>query len=188
MPSTAAAAKALLDSPPDCAAIGSIICATLFEELEILFTNIQNEQCKFFSPFFFDGDDTLHSISANFTRFFVVAHSRNMKIPPVLKEKWLFKAFIILSVSIDLAGPCTSASSGVMKYLKLLDLFVTRIDRRPASDPIPFNSIYLVEVQKSMDRKSTSNTQMIDTWTRDVENSVSRVNDNGAKASIIGIW
>lgn len=47
-PSTAAAAKALLDNPPDCAAICSSICATLFEGLEILFTGIQNERCTWF--------------------------------------------------------------------------------------------------------------------------------------------
>lgn len=44
--STAAAAQALLNNPPDCAAICSSICATLFEGIEILSTNIQNEQCK----------------------------------------------------------------------------------------------------------------------------------------------
>lgn len=46
MPSTAAAARALLNNPLDCAAICSSICATLYEGIEVLFTNIQNEQCK----------------------------------------------------------------------------------------------------------------------------------------------
>jgi len=46
--STAAAAQALLNNPPDCAAICSSICATLFEGIEVLFTNIQNEQCESF--------------------------------------------------------------------------------------------------------------------------------------------
>ena len=44
--STAAAARALLDNPPDCAAICSAVCATLFDGLEVLFTGIQNQQCR----------------------------------------------------------------------------------------------------------------------------------------------
>lgn len=41
--STAAAARALLDNPPECAAICSQICATLFQGLEVLHQGIQGE-------------------------------------------------------------------------------------------------------------------------------------------------
>ena len=40
--STAAAARALLSEPPDCAAIASRVCATLFDGLSILFDGIQD--------------------------------------------------------------------------------------------------------------------------------------------------
>ena len=41
MPSTAAAARALLDSPPSCAAICSKLCASLFNGLDVLREGIQ---------------------------------------------------------------------------------------------------------------------------------------------------
>ncbi|PFH54566.1 hypothetical protein AMATHDRAFT_52207, partial [Amanita thiersii Skay4041] len=41
--STASAARALLDSPPDCAAICSKVCANLFDDLQVLFEGIQLE-------------------------------------------------------------------------------------------------------------------------------------------------
>lgn len=41
--STAAAAKALLDNGPNCAAIASKVCVTLFDGLVVQFEGIQNE-------------------------------------------------------------------------------------------------------------------------------------------------
>jgi prephenate dehydratase len=46
--STAVAAKILLTEPPDCAAICSIVCAELYEGLEVLFTGIQDTNSKNF--------------------------------------------------------------------------------------------------------------------------------------------
>lgn len=67
--STAAAARELLDSPSDCAAICSSICAELFPGLEILFAGIQNERCKhrkFLNLFFlYLFDSQFHTILCN---------------------------------------------------------------------------------------------------------------------------
>ncbi|KAF8912756.1 Prephenate dehydratase-domain-containing protein [Gymnopilus junonius] len=169
-PSTAAAAKALLRSPPDCAAICSTICATLLEGLEILLTNIQNEQ-------------------SNFTRFLVIAHSQHTSIPSVLRDKFQTKGLIVLStLNRSSSEMDTSVSLDIMKYLKLLDLFVTRIDRRPSPSVVPFGSIYFVEVQRCSNRGRHSDEKVLEGWTEDVEDSVSRVNSSGGKANVIGIW
>ena len=50
MPSTAAAARALLDHPPRFAAICSRICATLLTGLEVLCENIQDQARTHFFP------------------------------------------------------------------------------------------------------------------------------------------
>lgn len=50
-PSTASAARSLLTSPRSCAAICSKVCATMFEELEILREGIQDEPSTCISVF-----------------------------------------------------------------------------------------------------------------------------------------
>lgn len=47
--STAAAARALLDEPPDCGAICSAICDQIYEGLDVLYTGIQDVQCMDFA-------------------------------------------------------------------------------------------------------------------------------------------
>ncbi|KAF8168006.1 Prephenate dehydratase-domain-containing protein [Crassisporium funariophilum] len=162
-PSTAAAAQALLDSPPDCAAICSRICATLFDGLEVLFTGIQNQQ-------------------SNFTRFFVVAHTRQTTLPPVLKNNCQTKALIRLSSplppSTEARGPC---AFDVTKYLKILDLSTSRIDRRPSLDSVAFRDIYFIEV-------IGCGKELLDSWTRDVEKGVARMRSLGGEVTLVGVW
>ncbi|KAF9569664.1 PDT-domain-containing protein [Agrocybe pediades] len=162
-PSTAAAAKALLDNEDDCAAICSSICATIFAGLEVLFTGIQNER-------------------SNFTRFYVVAHSQQTEVPKALSIECHMRALIRLS-----APPKPDISYGVMQYLKVLDLDATRIDRRPSVEPIPFQSTYFVEVQASNTNALTRETGL-DLWAKEVEHSVAKVAAIGGQADIIGLW
>ncbi|KDR85090.1 hypothetical protein GALMADRAFT_233707 [Galerina marginata CBS 339.88] len=165
-PSTAAAAKALLDSPPDCAAICSSICATLFEGLEVLFIGIQNDQ-------------------SNFTRFFIVSHSQHTLLPPIIEANRQMKALILMPTPPVLV-PDPNKSRGIIEHLGLLGLFATRIDRRPSLSATPFGSVYFVEVQKYSTQVVLGND--VESWTRELENSVSRVNYAGGVAILVGIW
>lgn len=47
--STAAAARALLDNPPDCAAICSRVCASLYDDLLVLQEGIQDITSRFYN-------------------------------------------------------------------------------------------------------------------------------------------
>lgn len=161
--STAAAAQALLNNTPDCAAICSSICATLFEGIEVLFTNIQNEQ-------------------SNYTRFYISAHSRDMDLTRVL-TKCQMKA--LFRISTPPQGPQPTPNE-IVKYLKALDLRAARIDRRPYLNSKPFNSVYFVEVHGCSGGQGTD--EMLKAWSVEVEKAGKRVKSEGGEVEVIGIW
>lgn len=70
-----------------------------------------------------------------------------------------------------------------MKYLKVLDLYTTRIDRRPAPNSLPFQNVYLVEVSGcDLDYAS------VESWTAVVEQAILRIQNIGGEAKLVGIW
>jgi hypothetical protein len=70
-----------------------------------------------------------------------------------------------------------------MKYLKVLDLYTTSIDRRPAPDSLPFQNVYLVEVS-GCDHDFAS----VEPWIAFVEQAILRVRNIGGEAKLVGIW
>ena len=70
-----------------------------------------------------------------------------------------------------------------MKYLKVLDLYTTSIDRRPAPDSPPFQNVYLVEVS-GCDQDYAS----VESWVAVVEQAILRVRNIGGEAKLMGIW
>ena len=70
-----------------------------------------------------------------------------------------------------------------MKYLKVLDLYTTSIDRRPALDSLPFQNVYLVEVS-GCDHDYAS----FESWIAVVEQAILRVRNIGGEAKVVGIW
>ena len=70
-----------------------------------------------------------------------------------------------------------------MKYLKVLDLYTTSIDRRPAPDSPPFQNVYLVEVS-GCDHDYAS----VESWVAVVEQAILRVRNIGGEATLVGIW
>lgn len=70
-----------------------------------------------------------------------------------------------------------------MKYLKALDLYTTRIDRRPAPNSIPFQYVYLVEVSGSGHECDS-----VESWIADVEQAVLRVRNIRGQAGLVGVW
>jgi len=70
-----------------------------------------------------------------------------------------------------------------MKYLKVLDLYITSIDRRPAPGSLPFQNVYLVEVS-GCGREY----QSVESWTADVEQAILRVRSIDGEAMLVGVW
>lgn len=79
--------------------------------------------------------------------------------------------------------PESNRTRGVVEYLKLLDVFTTRIDRRPSLDTTPFSSVYFIEVQGNKMNGTT-----FDSWALELELSTSKINRAGGDASLLGVW
>ncbi|KAJ6455806.1 Prephenate dehydratase-domain-containing protein [Mycena sanguinolenta] len=126
MPSTAAAAEAILTSPK-CAAICSKLCATLFNGLEILFEGIQDQ-------------------NNNFTRFHVLTLTQDIELPPpAYPAPSQTHCLMRLSARRDV----TSRAPPINQILAALDLTVSRLDRRPQlNSSFPFCDVYFAELEK----------------------------------------
>lgn len=179
--STAAAAQALFDNPPDCAAICSAVCATLFDGLEVLFTSIQNQQCGTMIDLRLY--ILLMNFLANFTRFYVITKNSQVTMPPGIGVAPQKKALIYLSANSPCSVDPDSHPLNVMKYLKALDLYTTSIDHRPAPNSLPFQKVYLVEVS-GCDREYAS----VESWIADVEQAILRVRNIDGEAKLVGVW
>ncbi|KAF8198938.1 Prephenate dehydratase-domain-containing protein [Pholiota molesta] len=157
--STAAAARELLESPPNCAAICSAICAQLLPELETLFTSIQNER-------------------SNFTRFYVVARSEDAKVPRFLnyEMKAILRVSSLSTVLLD--PPCD-----IMACLISQNISICRIDRRPSLESVPFSSIYFLEV-----RASDLHPRSFEAWTQEIKITASKMRSMDRMISVMGIW
>jgi prephenate dehydratase len=120
--------------------------------------------------------------AANFTRFYIVAHSREMDLTHVLPTKCEMKA--LFRISDPVQGP-QQPHNDIVKYLKSLDLRTARIDRRPSLNSEPFSSVYFAEVHGSEEQNAD---EMLASWTVDVEKAAKRVKREGGEAEVIGIW
>jgi len=160
--STAAAAEALVDASSNCAAICSSICVSLFPGLEILAQGVQDE-------------------NSNFTRFYIIAHSSTTPLTSQLESHRHMKA--LMRVSSPECGPY---STNVARCLASLQLPITRIDRRPSLDGIPFHNVYFIEVQKEV--HSHHDDDSFELWTKAVMLASSRVIEEGWRSAVVGIW
>ncbi|ESK92214.1 prephenate dehydratase [Moniliophthora roreri MCA 2997] len=168
MASTAAAAKALLSSPANHAAICSKICIKMFEGLEVLHEGIQDE----------------HS---NYTRFYIIARSPKIHLP-VLEAHHPKKALIrIESGSQKANGHSKPSHVNIATLISVLRLRIERIDRRPALDGVPFNNVYIVEVEKESEAGPNGGLDS-PTWKEQVEDAQRRIRDSGGEARLLGLW
>ncbi|KAJ7219068.1 Prephenate dehydratase-domain-containing protein [Mycena pura] len=159
MPSTAAAAKAVLGSC-DSAAICSSICTTVFDGLEILYEGIQDQD-------------------SNYTRFYILSATRNTTLPPPTypipgQTRCLIR---LSSVSNDASRPPL-----IMQLLAALALPVSRLDRRPQLESTQlFQDVYFVEVA----REDTDHSER---WILGIERAIENVRTVGSEAELLGIW
>jgi len=123
MVSTAAAAEAVLTSP-NCAAICSKLCATVFDGLEILFEGIQDR-------------------NSNFTRFYILTATRETELPPPPCPAPTQMRCLVRLLSQRAPAP------SITQILTALNLTVSRLDRRPQLESLlPFDAVYFVELEK----------------------------------------
>jgi len=144
-PSTAAAARSLLDDQGDGwkerAAICSSICVKLYPGLEILREAIQNSQ-------------------NNYTRFFVFS-AKGVTLPSPLPEPHLatsqFRALLRIALPPPpTTPPCTGSLTTLSTVFPALlhpVLFVNRIDRRPSLLCQPFRDYVYVELEATAAEK-----------------------------------
>ncbi|KAF9452680.1 PDT-domain-containing protein [Macrolepiota fuliginosa MF-IS2] len=164
-PSTASAARSLLTSPRNCAAICSKICATLFDGLEVLCTGVQKE-------------------ANNFTRFYIIVRDREVQLPigpHRAKSKGLLRLWV------PPAPASGTRQKDIVQYLSPSGLSIMRIDRRPSDGGPPFQSVYFVEttdiVGGGSEEPPTS-----DSWTTLLEEAVSLIRKMGGEVDLIGVW
>lgn len=125
--STASAARALLNPPSESfdpfksAAICSTVVTSLFPDLEVLRTGIQ------------DGE-------SNITRFYVVSYGMDVGIPWQTPPTYQKRALIRLLPDRD------SVAWDSSRAIKALNIPISRIDRRPSLYSAPFHDVYFLEV------------------------------------------
>lgn len=158
--STAAAARALLDNPPNCAAICSKVCAGLFG-LAILHEGIQNE-------------------TANVTRFYLITSDDKIVLPSWLPKNRPSRALIRLLAQIH----PSPRRPGISQFLAALQINFLRIDRRPSPRTSLSYHVYFVELQGETNIAVLGD----DGWSSEIRRAVQRVEEAGGHAEIIGLW
>jgi len=168
-PSTAYAASLLLEDEYglNSAAICSRICVNLYEGLDMLYEGIQNEK-------------------SNFTNFWVLATSPDALLPG---NDSPHKRYAILRLA------SLSDSPDLLSTLSSLELFVSRVDRRPSPGEVPFSDMYFVEVTRSPGSYITYEKNYSDPkengeprWQDVVDAAVKKINSENWKACVIGVW
>ncbi|RPD82036.1 PDT-domain-containing protein [Lentinus tigrinus ALCF2SS1-7] len=181
VPSTSTAASAVLccgegTDEPESAAICSAHCASLFDGLEILYHDIQNE-------------------ASNTTRFFILAHSLDAPLPGSVKEPRRQRALIRVGNQVQQQRedePSSASRSTRIVTSMLLTTFgcpTLRIDRRPSLNCIPFDDVYFLEVgDLTLPVTSTTVKNCEEEWLQRLQNGVEGINAAGGEATILGLW
>ncbi|KAF9822063.1 hypothetical protein IEO21_00057 [Rhodonia placenta] len=186
MPSTSAAAQALLSDDPEdraleSAAISSSLCASVFEGLEILHEGIQDS-------------DT------NTTRFYLLANSLNIKLPSGFRVPPPRHALVRVSLnsSEDIEEEENAPSRNRLLHLVTSTLLTTfsipasRIDRRPSLTDTPFDDVYMIELEdptsipaeEYIDRGNIAHSALHGR----IRAGLERVEAAGGEATVLGVW
>ncbi|KAF8507192.1 PDT-domain-containing protein [Russula emetica] len=188
VPSTAAAAEVVSaredDDATDSAAICSKICLQLFGNIEMLQEGIQ------------DSHD-------NFTRFYIIANHPSSPLPNTRSNGYEeYNALIRMEVLQKAESqPQDTRIVTISDLLGALRLPALRVDRRPSTS-VPreqFGSVYLVEVmddERRLDGFQPSSQRCADkmgitdlpSWKERVLGAITRVVENGGRATLLGTW
>jgi prephenate dehydratase len=120
--------------------------------------------------------------TVNSTRFYVLATTSDINIPPPPVEAARKRALVRISYKLP------AGNGNVAQLLAALGLYVTRIDRRPSLHPVTFHDIYFVELEEERMVENTDNFRIDASWIKQVEKGIQRVVENGAGAQLLGYW
>jgi len=170
--STITAVKAVLSQESGTsAAIASKLSATLFHGLQVLYEGIQDE-------------------NSNFTRFYVLGKSLDAEIPSspvdeVRPSRGLFRIHCSHSTR-DGDKPPT-----ITRLLDVLNLRVTRVDRRPLLGAKSFEDVYFVEVEDEGVAEYSpgcNGNGFTLPWGRRLEVAKGSVVEAGGEVVLLGSW
>ncbi|KAI0639792.1 PDT-domain-containing protein [Trametes polyzona] len=182
VPSTSAAAQSVLycgegTDEPETAAICSAKCAELFDGLEILYKDIQNE-------------------ASNTTRFFILANSLDSRLPGGQREPRRQRALIRISNPPPQRQRDETPLPNRLLHTVTSTLMTTfgcaalRIDRRPSLTDVPFDDVYFVEVgDVTLPVLSAQASKSYEAeWLERVQGGIDRIRAAGGDATILGLW
>ncbi|OSD03579.1 PDT-domain-containing protein [Trametes coccinea BRFM310] len=182
VPSTSAAAQSVLycgegTDEPESAAICSVQCAEMFDGLEILYKDIQNE-------------------ASNTTRFYILANSLDAPLPGDAREPRRQRALIRINSPPPMSQINEPPRPNRLLHIVISTLLTTfgctalRIDRRPSLSDVPFDDVYFVEVgDVTLPVPSGSAAKACETeWLERLEAGIGRIRAAGGEATILGLW
>lgn len=115
----------------------------------------------------------------NYTRFYVIAYSKD--IPDALESSEK-RALICLSEPLQPSCVLHKQSWNLLNFLTTMRLYITRLDRRPSLDAMPFRDLYFIEVQSNVEG------QLNVDWKEEVEAAVLRLAASECEVNVRGIW
>ncbi|KZT05963.1 PDT-domain-containing protein [Laetiporus sulphureus 93-53] len=179
-PSTSAAAQALLsdseeDRATESAAICSSLCVTVFDGLDILQDDIQDS-------------------NSNRTRFYILANSLETSLPPAFQPPPPRHALVRVSLKQPSDTSSEMSPKNRLIAIVLSTLYTTfgmparRIDRRPSLSDVPFEDVYMIELEDTVSTTDESHDALRETMFARVRAGIQKVQDAGGEASLLGIW
>ncbi|KAI0778574.1 PDT-domain-containing protein [Trametes elegans] len=182
VPSTSAAAQSILycgagTDEPESAAICSAQCAQMFDGLDVLAHEIQDE-------------------ASNSTRFYILANSLDEPLPGRAREPRRQRALIRISNPPLPHKDGSPPPPNRLLHMVISTLLTTfgcaalRVNRRPSLTQVPFDDVYFVEVGDvtlpvlSAPASKSSEEE----WLDRLHAGISRIQAAGGEATVLGLW
>lgn len=123
--------------------------------------------------------------TANYTRFYVIAATQKPIFDTLLDSPATPPTHTLLRISSQIIPSLSEGDAGrspaiLRRLLSALDLNIVRIDRRPATDDIPFHDVYFLEADKAAETDGS--------WENTVARAIDRVKTAGGAIKLLGIW
>jgi hypothetical protein len=94
----------------------------------------------------------------------------------------------LIKLSYKLPPSAEPRHADIASLMNAIALPTARIDRRPSSGEIPFQDVYFVEVYGTSIEDGARSAVDHNSWMKEVEGAVERVEKAGGHAIVIGAW
>ena len=204
--STAAAARMVLSSIPEpdggeSAAICSTLCAELYDGLDVLCEDIQDEQgVPLYLRTFSVSYEPHPRTATNETRFLIFSYSSTEPLPSPSTELHPPRALIRIpmpppSSPLSLEALISALTAPPKAGNGQQAVTLVHMDRRPALRSLPWTDIYLLEVEQVQslhqategDDRGDSRKRTVH-WRKQLEEAIENVRARGSSAEVLGVW